>query len=283
MHRRVSRRDSRCHARARRTMGTGRAGCVGCAGMRRSRLRRNLVGAFPRARCGSFRATARGESRRAVDVARGLGRGRCPHVGAARREPADDHRDRMVRRDVSDPFHRPASRTPRRRLLRATVFALPAGRRCHADVGDANAAATPRIRRIAIRDGVGARTNRRRAYRIDSYRQADPTRRTSRARTRMHQSHNARLLAQSHGLGSDFVACRSNFDERFGGIDSSCVHDRAGLPRDRRFESKQPNRMAIECESGAVPRRVRSPSIPNGGLMSPPTVQYVHSPRPTGG
>ena len=165
----------------------------------------------------------------AMDVARRLGCGRSPHFVAARRESPDVHRHCLVRRDVPDLFRSAASRTPKRRLLLAAVSDLPAGRRRHADVGDANAAAIRRIRRVAVRDGVGARANRRRAHRIDSYRQAHPAGRAGRARTRMHQPHDARPLAQSHSLGPDFVARRSNFDQRLDRIDPSRVHDRAGL------------------------------------------------------
>ena len=39
----------------------------------------------------------------------------------ARRKSADDHRDRMVRRNVSDLLHRAPSRAPKRRLLLAAI------------------------------------------------------------------------------------------------------------------------------------------------------------------
>ena len=66
---------------------------------------------------------------------------------------------------------------PHRALRDADYFSLPSlifpliGV-VDADVGDAHAAALPRIRRVALRDGVSAGTNRRRAHRLDSYRQA---------------------------------------------------------------------------------------------------------------
>ena len=103
-------------------------------------------------------------------------------------------------------LHRAASRAPRRRLLRDTIVDLPADRRRDARMGDAPAASLARIRRVAIRDDVGAGTNRRRAYRLDSYRQSVAARRANRARARMHPAHDAGLLAQPHGLGSDSVA-----------------------------------------------------------------------------
>ena len=66
-----------------------------------------------------------------------------------------------------------------------------------------------------------------------------PARRTSRARTRMHQAHDERTLAQPHDLGLDSLARRSDFDQRFVGIDPGRIHDPAGLPPDRRFESER--------------------------------------------
>ena len=70
---------------------------------------------------GSFRAIARSESQRALDVARGLGRRRSPHLRPRRRKSPDDHRDRMVRRHATNLVHRAAPRTPRRRLLGAAI------------------------------------------------------------------------------------------------------------------------------------------------------------------
>ncbi len=49
-----------------------------------------------------------------------------------------------------------------------------------------------------------------------------------------------------NGLGPDFVALRSNFDERFDGIDTSRVHDSSRLPSHRRLQSQQPNHLAAE-------------------------------------
>ena len=138
--RRASRRDGRGHSGARRQLGAGGAGSVDRDRMRRRGHRSNLVGSLPCTRGRPFRAIARGESRRAVDVARGLGLRRGPHFRAARRESPDDHRDRMVRCDVPNLFHRTASCAPSRRLLRDPVLDLPAGRRRDADVGDTDAA-----------------------------------------------------------------------------------------------------------------------------------------------
>ena len=202
---------------------------------------------------------------------------RGPHFCEARREPADDHRDRVVRRDVPDLLPRAASRAPSRRLLRDTGFDFPADRRRDADVGDAPATPRTRIRRVAIRDGVGAGTNRRLAYRLDSCRQTDPARRTSRARTRMHQPHDKRTLAQPHNLGLDFVARRPNFDQRFDGIDSGRVHDRAGLPADRRFESGEPDRVALEREGSGSRRDIAQSSKCQCSVLAPETALRCNS------
>ena len=90
---------------------------------------------------------------------------------------------------------------------------------------------------------------------------------TGRARTRLHQPHDARSVAQSHGLGPDFVARRSDFDERFDGIDSGRVPDRIGVPPDRRFESEKPNRMASQRKRARprrwLPRRIRCAGVPD--------------------
>ena len=145
--------------------------------------RRDLVGSLARARRRSIGATACGKSRHAVDVARGLGGGRGPHVGEARRKSPDGHRDRMVRRNVPDLLHRAPSRAPRRRLLLAAIFDIPAYRRRDADMGDAHAAALPRIRRVALRDGFSAGTNRRLAHRLDSYRPPFPPDSKSRSKS----------------------------------------------------------------------------------------------------
>src|SRR5208337_266062 len=69
----VPRRDGGVHSCARWAMGASGARRGDRAGVRRRWHRSDLVGSLPRARCRSFRAIACGESRRAVDVARGLG------------------------------------------------------------------------------------------------------------------------------------------------------------------------------------------------------------------
>ena len=207
--------------------------------MRRRRRRRCPMGSIARTRRGSFRAIARGQSQRALDVARGLGRRRSPHLSPPRRKSPDGHRDRMVRRHASDLVHRAASRTPRRRLLRHAVFDLPAHRHRDAGMGDAPATPPPPVRRITFHACFDAGPDRRLTLRLDSHRPPAPRRTAGRARTRMHQPHDARRLAQSNDLGLDFVALRSNVDERFRGLDSSRLHDSSRLPPHRRLKSQQ--------------------------------------------
>src|SRR5271166_5760802 len=78
----------------------------------------------------------------------------------------------------------------------------------------------------------------------------------------MHQPHDARRLAQSHGLEPDIVALRSNLDERFGGLDSSRLPDTSRLPPHRRLESQQPNHVAPRRAIRRISRRIRGAGIP---------------------